>query len=189
MKNNKIFILVLIWTLVFKLGAHAQTVIGDVVLPNTYMAGKEKLVINGAGIREKYFMDLYVAGLYLVAKSNDAKQIVSANSSMAIRMVMISSLVTSSRMIESVLAGFNKSTNGHPEKYKIQIEQFKKAFADEIKKNDVFDVVYSMESISIYKNNVLRTEIKGTDFKGAVFGIWLGENPVDTDLKANLLGN
>ena len=33
----------------------------------------ENLVINGAGLREKYFMDLYVAGLYGPKKTEDAK--------------------------------------------------------------------------------------------------------------------
>ena len=44
----------------------------------------ENLVINGAGLREKYFMDLYVAGLYVPKKTEDAKKVIYDDTEMAI---------------------------------------------------------------------------------------------------------
>ncbi len=167
----------------------AQIKINGITFPDSYTTGKDKLALNGGGTREKYWMDMYVGALYLTEKSKDANSIISTNSSMAIRICILSGLITSDKMIDAVEEGFKKSTGGKQADYKDKIDKFKKAFSEEIKKGDVFDIVYSGEKISIYKNNTLKAEIEGLDFKKAVFGIWLGKEPADSDLKEGMLGN
>ena len=168
----------------------AQTKINNITFPDTYTAGTDKLALNGGGTREKYWMDMYVGALYLTAKSKDASGIVAANSSMVIKINIVSSLITSSRMTDAVEEGFKKSTNDNMAPFKTQITQFQKAFSEAIKKGDVFDIVYTAETTSIYKNNILKAEIKGgLNFKKAVFGIWFGKDPADNDLKEGMLGN
>ena len=184
MKNKALPFLFLISSII----TQAQTKINGIAFSDTYTAGKDKLVLNGGGTREKYFMDMYVAGLYLTEKNKDAAKIIDANSSMAIRMCIVSGLITSDKMTEAVDEGFKKSTDGHPEKLKDQIAKFKGAFTEEIKKTDVFDIVYTGEKISIYKNGKSKAEIDGLDFKKAVFGIWLGKEPADEDLKDGMIG-
>ena len=183
--KSKVFTLLLLLPCFLSI---AQTNIDGITFPDTYNAGKDKLVLNGGGTREKLWMDMYLAGLYLKEKNKDAGSIVSANSSMAIRISIVSGLITSSMMTEAVEEGFKKSTDGKQAIYKEQIEKFKKAFSDEIKKGDVFDILYTEEKIIVYKNNLLKVEIAGLDFKKAVFGIWLGTDPVDDDLKKGMLG-
>ena len=39
--------------------------IADVNIPDSFSAGGHRLILNGAGIREQFFMDLYVGALYL----------------------------------------------------------------------------------------------------------------------------
>ena len=185
MKNISSSIIMLLLSF---LSVDAQTKINGITFPNTYTAGKDNLVLNGGGTRVKYWIDAYVAGLYLTAKSKDAAGIVSANTSMCIKLNIVSGLISSSKMIDAVEEGFKKSTHGNTAPLKDKIEKFKNAFTDPIKKGDVFDIVYTGEKISIYKNNTLKTEIEGLDFKKAVFGIWLGDDPSDSDLKAGMLG-
>lgn len=181
---------ILLWLAAISAGLslHAQTMINSVSFPDSYLAGKDKLVLNGGGTREKYWMDMYVGALYLPEKSKDASAIVSANNSMMIRMVIVSGLITSDKMTAAVKEGFEKSTGGKQDSYKDKIAQFQKAFSEEIKKGDVFDVIYTAETTSIYKNSVLKSSIPGFDFKKAVFGIWLGKEPADEDLKEGMLG-
>ncbi len=185
---RKVNFYIAIFFLLLGFVSQAQTKIEGVVLPDTYMAGKDKLVLNGGGVREKFWMDMYVAGLYLTSKSKDAAGIVAANTSMVIKMNIVSSLITSERMTEAVEEGFIKSTGNNTTPFKAKIEQFQKAFSEPIKVGDVFDIVYTAETISIYKNNTLKTAIPGLDFKKAVFGIWLGTEPADSDLKKRMLG-
>ena len=80
----------------------------------------ENLVINGAGLREKYFMDLYVAGLYLPKKTDDAKKVIYDDTEMAIHIKIVSNSVTRERFIESVNEGFAISKHGAASKEEIK---------------------------------------------------------------------
>lgn len=174
--------------LLFCSASSAQTKIADITFPNSFIAGKDHLVLNGGGVRKKYWMEMYVAGLYLTSKSKDPDEIVASNSSMAIRICILSSLISSEKMREAVEEGFKKSTNDNTIAYKDKISKFQNAFSEPIKVGDVFDIVYTAEAILIYKNNLLKIEIPGLDFKKVVFGIWLGKNPADENIKAGMLG-
>ena len=62
-------------------------------------------------------------------------------------------------------------------------------FSDAIKVGDKFILVYVPEKgVVFYKNGEKKGVIEGYDFKKALFGIWLGDNPVDEGLKKGLLG-
>lgn len=169
--------------------SYSQTVINSISFPDNYKAGAEQLILNGGGTREKYWMDMYVAALYLPGKNNDAMGIIAANNSMVIRICIVSGLISSDKMIKAVNEGFQKSVGEAAKKFEKEIGMFKQAFSESIKVGDVFDVVYLPEKILIYKNNSLKIEVNGYEFKKAVFGIWLGANPADENLKKGMLGN
>ena len=50
--------------------SHAGT-LANVTLPDTIQVGSTTLVLNGMGLRTKYMVKVYVAGLYLAQKSSD----------------------------------------------------------------------------------------------------------------------
>lgn len=167
----------------------AQTKVAGVTLPQTVNFQNQQLILNGAGVREKLWIDLYAGGLYLTEKSSDANAIISANEGMAIKLHIVSKLISSNKMIEAVDEGFQKSTNGNTKAIDSKIEKFKSFFMDEITKNDVFDIVYIPSSgVTVYKNGTEKGSIDGMDFKKALFGIWLSNNPADDDLKEAMLG-
>lgn len=169
---------------------NAQTKVGDAYLSNLMAAGKDKLTINGAGMREKYFMDMYACGLYLKAKSKDATTIVNADEAMAMKLHIVSSLITAQKMEDAVQDGFQRATNGNSAPYKDKIEQFKSVFKEQIKVNDEYDIVYIPgEGTVVSKNGVKKVAIPGHDFKKIVFSLWLGPKPADEDLKKSLLGS
>lgn len=60
--------------------------LAGVTLPDSAEAGGQPLVLNGLGLRKVVFFKVYVAGLYLPAKSQDAKAILAADAPR--RMVM-----------------------------------------------------------------------------------------------------
>ena len=67
MKN---FILILFAVASLSMGTvSAQVTISDVTLPATMDAAGTSLMLNGGGLREKLWFDLYVGGLYLEAKN------------------------------------------------------------------------------------------------------------------------
>ena len=167
---------------------YAKEVAG-VDMPDSIMAANEVVILNGAGIMTKYFIKAYAGGLYLKQKSGDANAIINADEPMAIKIHIISRLITSNKMKESTLEGFNNSTSGNIAPFKDKIDTFISVFKDNIKINDVYDIIYTPdEGTKVYKNKELKSTVKGLDFKKVLFGIWLGNKQADKDLKAGMLG-
>ncbi|MBE7638945.1 chalcone isomerase [Salegentibacter sp. BLCTC] len=168
----------------------AQTEIGGATLPNSLNFGSEKLVLNGAGVREKFWMDMYAGGLYLKAKSGNASEIMNKNEAMALKLHIVSKMITSERMIDAVNEGFENATGGNTAPLSDEIKKFISFFEEEINKGDIFDLVYLPErGMVIYKNGNESGTIQGLAFKKALFGIWLSNKPADKDLKKGMLGN
>lgn len=185
MKN----IVLLIMVVALGSTAFAQKKVGGIVLPATQKFENHTLLLNGAGVREKLWIDLYAAGLYLDQKSSSGTQVLNGDKPMALKLHIVSKLITSEKMAEAVMEGFEKSTNGNTASLQDRIDTILGFFKEDIKKNDVFDLVYlpSLGGVVAYKNGIEKGEIKGMDFKKALFGIWLANNPADDDLKDNLL--
>lgn len=173
--------------LIMTSAGYAKEVAG-VNMPDSLTAGSDTLVLNGAGIRTKFFIKAYVGGLYLKQKNGDANAIINADEPMAIKLHMISKLITSDKMKEATLEGFENSTKGNTAPFKDKIDTFINVFAENIKINDVYDIIYTpADGIKVYKNKELKSTAKGLDFKKALFGIWLCDKPADKDLKKAML--
>lgn len=174
----------------FVAAGSAQTKVGGATLPNTETFKGQTLVLNGSGVRERLWIDLYAAGLYLDQKSSNANNILTADKPMALKLHIVSKLITSDKMVEAVTEGFENSTGGKTAPIQPRIDQILSFFKEDIKKNDVFDLVYlpSEGGVVAYKNGERKGVIKGLDFKAALFGIWLSNRPADDKLKKSLLG-
>jgi hypothetical protein len=163
--------------------------IGGINMPASLQAGQSTLMLNGAGVREKFFMDLYVGGLYLKKKLADPGAIIEADEPMAIRLHIISSMITSKKMEKATREGFEKATGGNIEPIKIQIEEFISVFKEEIKEGYIYDLIYVPgKGVQVTKNGELRSTIGGLPFKKAMFGIWLSDKPAQKSLKKAMLG-
>lgn len=168
--------------------SQAQTVVGDATLPNTMTTAGSDLVLNGAGMREKVVFDLYAGGLYLSKKSKNAATIINADETMTIKLHIVSGLVSSKKMVSAVNDGFEASMNGDTSSLDDKIEKFKGFFSDKIVKTNVFDISYIKgKGTVVYKGGKEIGSIEGLAFKKALFGIWLGSDPADDDLKEAML--
>ena len=179
-----------LFLLISTMQVSAQQTIGGVTLPASLKFGSTTLVLNGGGTRVKLFMDMYVAGLYLPAKSTDGNAIVNANELSSVRLNIVSSLVTTDRMKEAIIEGFKKSTGGKTAAIQAKIDKFVNLFSLEpITKGNLFELNYSPGvGVVVAKNGKVLATIDGLDFKAALWGIWLGNDPVDKGLKEGMLG-
>uniref|UniRef100_UPI00404B9405 chalcone isomerase family protein n=1 Tax=Flavobacterium sp. TaxID=239 RepID=UPI00404B9405 len=166
----------------------AQKVVSGVKLDNTISVEGSNLSLNGAGVREKYWIDLYVGSLYLPKKSSNASEIINSKDLAVIKLDIVSGMITSEKMINSVNEGFEKSTGGKTANLRSKIEEFKNCFKDKFNKGDSFNIVNTSNGVVVYKNGTKKGTIEGHDFKVALFGIWLSNNPADKDLKEAMLG-
>ncbi len=163
--------------------------IGGITLPDTLPVAGQQLTLNGAAIREKWMFDLYVTGLYLPAAAADAKAILSADENQNVRLHIISDKITSERMISATREGFEHSMGGNTAAMQAKIDDFIATFNEPIKVGDIFDLTYAKgEGVKVSKNGKEIKTVAGLDFKQALYGIWLGEKPVQDDLKSGILG-
>ena len=173
----KKLLITLLLTLSLALPCYAITSNG-VDFPDTLKAGKTNIIFNGSGIRTKAFLDMYVGALYLTKKQSNYITILEADEPMAIRINIVSHLITSGTFISATRAGFERSTNGNTAPLKSQIDKMCEVFNDTIKKGSVFDMIYVPgEGTYIYRNGALKTTIEGLAFKKALFGIWIIDKP------------
>ena len=169
------------------LNAQSTKTYGGVKFPTTIEVGKETLELNGGGVREKYWIDLYAAALYVGKKTDEPGKIVYADAEQAIHIKIISSSVTRERFVESVTEGFKNA--GHGKATDAEIKKFMGFFSEEIKIGDKINLEYIPEKgVIVKKNGTLKGTIPGLEFKKALFAIWLGSKPADANLKKGMLG-
>lgn len=178
------FILMMSSTLVF-----AKDVAG-VSLPDTVTLGdKPPLVLNGAGIRSKFFVKVYVGALYLPARARDAEAIWRHTGPVAMRLHFLHSEVSKEKLVKAWNEGFDANLDADERaRLKPRIERFNELFRT-VLKGDVVRLDYlpgTGTTVSI--NNETRGAIEGEDFMQAWLRIWLGRQPADADLKQGLLG-
>ena len=75
MRKTVLFLAVIVVVIASMLSLQAATLAG-VTLPDSVQVGGKTLVLNGLGLRTKFVVKVYVAGLYLEQKSSDANAIV-----------------------------------------------------------------------------------------------------------------
>jgi hypothetical protein len=185
--KNTLILLISIFTI--QMGI-AQTEVGSVTLPDQVNFGGESLILNGGGVRKKAMvLKLYSGGLYLITKSSDAKGVINADKTMAIKLHITSSFVSSEAMSEAILEGFDASMDGDTSSLSSEINKFIGFFKEEIVEDNIFDITYQKgKGVVVYKNGKEKGAVKGMSFKKALYGIWLGSDPVDSKLKKGMLG-
>lgn len=167
----------------------AQVEVEGVKIPSKLTIENQELVLNGVGVRSKYFMDLYVGSLFVNSKESNSATIIDANKSMMIQLDIISGMITSEKMTDAINEGFEKSVKMISEDVSPGIQAFKSVFKEEIEDGDNFQFLYIPESgVHVFKNNIFLKKIEGYPFKRALFAIWLGNEPADKKLKKGMLG-
>ena len=174
---------------VVTLPAQAKQIAG-ITLPDTLDASSVTLILNGAGVRSKMWMEIYAGGLYLKSKNSEAGKIVADDEPMAIKLHIVSGLVSSEAMEEATREGFENTTDGNTAPLADSINAFTAVFKEPIVEGDVFDIIHIPgKGIDIYKNGSFKSTVAGgLAFKEALFGIWLGDKPADKKLKQGMLG-
>lgn len=169
-----------------------QITIEGVDLPKTLINGESELILNGAGVRSKLFIKVYVGGLYLPEETNDSDEIINADVPSIIRMVAVTRAFTSKIMSKTVREKFEESAEGNIEPYKTRIDLLCGMLdTASFQKGDVCDLMYTPnEGIRVYRNGAdLNVLVSGLDFKQVFYKNWLSKTlPADESLRQGMLG-
>lgn len=159
---------------------------------DTLQVGNQNLVLNGAGVRVKIIVDVYAAGLYLPNKVRSEGKAISASGAKSMQIVLLRDL-TGEKFAEAMVDGFKaNNTDADVAKYQAKLEQLRSLMLTfgTVKEGTVINMTSLPGSgLRVFVNGQQKgTEITGDDFYQAMLKIWLGEKPVDSDLKSALLG-
>ena len=150
------------------------------------------LVLNGAGLRTRYKFKVYVAALYLPEKKPSAAEVIALKGPKRVQLWLMRD-VEADQMSTALIEGLNANLSpAELEKSKAQIQQLNATLVAlrELKEGDVmtFDLLPGAGTRISVNGRLLGTPIVGDDFHVALLKIWLGDNPVQADLKKALLG-
>lgn len=183
-------ILLLVCCLLLSWNARALEVSG-VNVPDSITLGNQVLMLNGAGLRSKFFFKVYVAALYLPEKQTSAAAIIAADSPQRIALYMLRDLGEKRFMdafVEAIQANHSEAEMGLMNDQVKQMGDIFKLVSD-VHSGDVIMMDYSPGSgTHISVNGITYGTIVGEIFHHALLKIWLGSHPVQADLKTELLG-
>ncbi|WOT06209.1 chalcone isomerase family protein [Shewanella youngdeokensis] len=162
--------------------------VAGVMLEDSLTLNQQTLVLNGAGVRSKFFLDLYVGSLYVPTRLDNTAAVIAADN-VAVKLNITSGMITAEKMINAINEGFDDATDGNTAAIQTQIDQFMALFSDEIIDGDQFTLLASKAAgVTAFKNGVAQATISGEDFRQALLNIWLGEEPAQKSLKKAMLG-
>ena len=182
--------LLLMCSLLLSWNAGAVEVAG-VKLADSVNVGSQDLVLNGAGLRTKFFFKVYVAALYVQVKQTSESAVIADENPQRIALYMLRDL-SEKRFMDATLEAIEANhTKAEMAMMNDQIKQMSDIFhlVEDLHSGDVITIDY-LPSIGteISVNGVTYGTIVGEMFHRALLKIWLGSHPVQADLKAELLG-
>ena len=163
--------------------------VGGVKLDDKVSLGGQEVVLNGAGIRTKFMVKVYVGSLYVPAKATTAAAVYAK----APRRVQLNMLrdVTSDQMNDALVDGIKQANSAADvAAVKAQSDELASILKSigQLKEGNVltFDFVDGATKVGL--NGAPKGSIAGEAFNKALLNAWLGENAVQSDLKKAMLG-
>jgi len=163
--------------------------VGGVKVDDKVSMGAQELVLNGAGIRTRVVFKVYVASLYLPQKATELAAVLAKNP----RRIQLNMLRTLSadQLVEALNEGLAENNpaaelaavNSQVDQLATIMKSFK-----EVKEKDVITLDFVDGATRIGLNGEAKGNIGGDAFNQALTKVWLGEKPVQADLKKSLLG-
>lgn len=152
---------------------------------------RHNLQLNGAGVRTKLSLDIYIAALYLVDKQRNVDAVFADVGEKRIALHVLTDLSTAQMLgaLDEAIAANHSSSEISD--MATPLAEFSEIFRrmKEVKKGDVISLDYLPgRGTWISVNGKLQGTIAGTSFYKSLMSIWLGEHPVQEDLKRKLLG-
>jgi hypothetical protein len=173
--------------------AACGTEIEGVKLPKSIHLGTDgpALVLNGAGVRVRLVFKVYVAALYLPARTEESEAILRGDQPKRFVMHMLRDL-SAEQINSSIKEALEETlTPEEREPLEARMTRFRAIFDTlrEVKEGTQVTLDYlPLAGTIVSVNSEEKDRIPGADFNRALLRMWLGERPRDPDLRKALLG-
>ncbi|MDR7330925.1 hypothetical protein ABIC83_000526 [Roseateles asaccharophilus] len=180
-------------TVALAMGGSAQAIeVGGLKFDDGAKVAGKDLKLNGAGMRTRFGFKVYALVLYLPEKKDTPAGVLESSGPRRFSLGLLRE-VTGDELGQAFIAGITANTDkAERSKFVNQLAQFGEAFVNipQGKKGDIITVdwVPDTGTVMTYNGKPLGDPMKDIAFYNAVLKIWLGEKPVDSTLKPQLLG-
>lgn len=169
----------------------AAAEVAGVKIDDKTRVGTSELVLNGAGLRKRVFFQVYAIGLYLPQKSADAAAVLQQPGPKRVGIHMLRD-VSADAFTEALAEGI-RANHSETEMKALEprIKELSAIMAEikEAKKGMAISLDWTGEATQLtVQGKPAGKPIAGEDFYRALLKIWLGDKPVQDDLKRALLG-
>jgi hypothetical protein len=165
--------------------------VAGVKVDDTTRVGSTELVLNGAGLRKRVFFQVYTIGLYLPRKAGNATGAINTEGPKRVSIHMLRDV--GAAQFTDALADGIRENHGEAEATALapRVQELAAIMAEvkEAKKGMVITLDWTGSATVIgIAGTPAGKPIEGADFYRALLRIWLGDKPVQDDLKKALLG-
>lgn len=163
--------------------------VGGVRLEDKVSVGGQEVVLNGAGVRTRVVFKVYVASLYLPQKASDPAAVLAK----APRRIQLNLLRTlgADQLTDALNEGLAENNSAAElAAVKPQADQLASIMRSfkEVKEKDIVTLDFIDGATRVGLNGEARGSIPGEAFNQALTRVWIGDKPVQADLKKALLG-
>jgi len=175
------------------LGGAAQAIeVGGLKFDDTVKVAGKELKVNGAGVRTRIVIKVYSLVLYLPEKKDTTAGVLDTQGPRRFSLGLLRE-VTGDELGQAFMAGITANTDkAERSKFVNQLAQFGEAFVNipQGKKGDIITVDWIPDTGTVMALNgkPIGEPMKDVNFYNAILKIWLGDKPVDSSLKPQLLG-
>lgn len=165
--------------------------VAGVRVPEQLSEGGHALVLNGAGVRTKFVVKVYVAALYATARSSDAAALVNSAEPRRMRLQLLRD-VDSKSLDDALQEGLHDNTPKQElAALKAPADRLSRLMAEigTAKTGDVVDLDFDARGVTVSGNGKQLGRVDSPEFARALLRVWLGDNPAQASLKKALLGN
>lgn len=184
-------IVVIVMSLLLAMNSSARDIAGTQFDEKSLVNGTE-LLLNGGGIRKKFgVINVYAAGLYLPVKTNNADSVINAKTPRRILLVMKRDVAADS-LLEALHDGLKKNLSpAEMDRLKPSLSKLDAIFLSITpREKDRIALDVSEEGwVKLIYNDQIKDALPGPEIGPALLKIWLGKEPVQSDLKKSLLAD
>lgn len=190
MISHSVRVAVVLAALLAAPGLQAAEVAG-VKIDQQVRVGHSELVLNGAGLRSKFFIKVYIGALYVTEKAATPAGLIVAGKAHRMSLHLLRDLDADA--LYGALHDGLKDNNSPAELAALQvpIEQFAELMRKigNARSGDRIAIDFTADGVGVSLNGEARGKVLSATFGQALLKVWLGDNPVDASLKKALLGH
>lgn len=165
-------------------------VVSGVNVPEQVTAGSDTLVLNGAGLRQKFVFHIYVAALYTPKATHDPQAIITSTAPRILHLTLMRD-INSKALVDALNAGLKDNCTAQElEALAPSLKAFQAMMehGGEGTAGDPVVLAFNAQGVSVSFKDKALGRVDDLRFASALLRVWLGDTPAQESLKSALLG-